>query len=255
MALTSGIFTLSIDLDLDPSRPAQGQLRPLEEITDRLIRLLAKYDVPATWGLADPAVSAARDTLAGAKPGHEIAILGDPSWVGHEAGRSRFARELTRRTTRARAAGLAVSTLLLRAANLTDHLDIAVKHGITAVRNSAVVRSRAPQQLRYGLWHIPASEQLPGASRWRIGGGGGWSIGRQIRLAGQPYSVVHVAVDALRMAERGAGALHVLESVVRQAAAQRVRGSLAIETLAVTARRLTGARVSLPSRSILRRAA
>lgn len=255
MVLSRGIFALSIDLDLDPSRPATRQLRPLEEITARLTRLLAKYNVPATWGVADPAVSAASEPLTAACAGHEIAILGDVSWVGHEAGRSRFARELGRRTTRARGAGLDVSTLLLRGVDLTDHLDIAVKYAITAVRNGIQQGHRAPQSLRYGLWQVPVSESLPGASRWQVGGGRGRSARREIDRACVTAGVVHFAIDALRLAERGPAALHVLDRVLRYADEQRRKRLLMVETLSTTTRLLTGGRTSLPSQSILRKAA
>lgn len=252
--LHSGVFTISIDLDLDPSRPAKAQFRPLEEITARLTRLLGQHRVAATWGVADPAVSAAREPLTNLQAGHEIAVLGDASWVGHEAGRSRFARELTRRTTRARAMGLEVTSLLLRGADLTDHWDIAVKHGIRAVRNSTPVAAMNPQQLRYGLWHIPAGGRLPGVSRWNVGGGT-WSIRRKIHQASENLTVYHLAIDALRLAEHGGGALHTLDRVLNDAVELRRRNAIQIATLSSAARRLTGARVILPARSILRRAA
>ena len=72
----------------------------LETVTAELAERLARYNLPASWAVADPAVSAATERLLHAGAAHEIAILGDRSWVGREAGRARFARELARRVTR-----------------------------------------------------------------------------------------------------------------------------------------------------------
>ncbi len=153
---TKGIFVLSIDLEVDARRSSARDQRTLEHLTSRLIDLLHKHRLHATWSLADPAVSAATERILKAG-GHEIAVLGDPAWVGADAGRTRFARELERRLQGGRELGLPLTTLALRKVHLDAHLDVAVKNGVNAVRGpESTVRRRnefnQPQSLYSGLW-------------------------------------------------------------------------------------------------------
>jgi hypothetical protein len=262
--LTSALFTLSIDLELDPLRPSRDQPRSLETITDRLVRLLDRYHASATWAVADPAVSAATEFLLAANESHEIAILGDQTWVGHEAGRMRFGRELARRVIRGRAAGIPISTLALRGTELADHLDLVAKQEILAVRDDfheiakgwlAKSTVRTPAALRFGLWDVPASMRLPGTSRWKLGGGGRRRCRSGIDKAIAECSVFHIQIDALSLADRGSMAEHALEQILRHAAIRQQQGALEITTIAGVARKLMGERTTAPARSILHPAA
>ena len=265
MMLASGVFAISIDLELDPDRRGLDQTRSLEDVAGRLISLLTKYQIPATWAVADPAVSAATDRLVSAGAGHEIAVLGDQSWVGREAGRSRFSRELTRRVSRGRSAGLTISTLVLRNVVLDDHLDLVVKEGISAVRSdyagstgSGLLRRRAvaePRSLRFGLWDLPAATRLPGESRWLPSGGGARSARRGIDRAIATRAVYQLMIDGLLLAVRSPSALRLLERVLRHVDQRRQQGTLTVATLAGTAALLAGNRQGTPSHSILRPAA
>ncbi len=175
VVLPRGILTISVDVELDVERRGLDQQRSLERVTAQLADLLDEHQMGATWAVADPAVSAATDRLTRSPAAHEIAILGERSWVGREAGRTRFARELARRVTRGRAAGFEISTLLLRDAELDDHLDLAIKQGLTAISSATLVAQRSrfggrtvssPLALRFGLWSIPTHEVLPSHSVW-----------------------------------------------------------------------------------------
>ena len=262
--LPSAIFAISIDLELDPMRPGRDQQRSLEAVTGNLLKLLGQYRMPATWAVADPAISAATDGLLAADAGHEIAILGDPTWVGHQAGRMRFGRELARRVMHGRAAGIAISTLALRGTELADHLDLLIKHDISVLRSDyhehvqgwfARPVVQAPAALRFGLWDLPASMQLPGPSRWKLGGGGGRRGRGGIDQAITTQGVFQVGIDALSLAERGPMAEHTLEQVLRHAALRRQEGTLEVLPLAAVANKLAGERTNAPARSILHPAA
>jgi len=265
VVLASGILAISIDLELDAERRGLDQQQALETITERLLALLAKFQLKATWAVADPAVSAATDRLTSSAGEHEIAILADHTWAGRAAGRSRFAREIARRVTRARAVGLDVSTLVLRDGTLDDQLDLAVKHGIRALRasydtmrDSAWFAARAvaqPWSPRFGLWEMPPSLRLPGVSNWRPGGGGTRAAKRGIDQAAAARSVYHLMIDGLLLATAGKSAERVLEKVLRHADRRRQQGTLQVMTLASTAQCLTGDRHGTPARSILRPAA
>ena len=264
IVLTSGILAISIDAELDVERRGLDQQRSLERVTGELADLLANYNVAATWALADPAVSAATDRLTHGGAKHEIAILGDRSWVGREAGRSRFARELSRRVTRGRAAGFDISSLLLRDAELDDHLDLVVKQGLTAiacgtptaVRSWLAGRSATPPlSLRFGLWSIPTQAALPGRRSLFSLGSPASRVRRSIDAAIVQREICHLSINALAVATKGASALRSIDRVLRHADKRRAQGALCLSTLAATSERLTGGRQSAPARSILRPAA
>ena len=256
---THGTLTLSIDLEHDHVQVDLAEQRALDAIASELVDLLTRHQLPATWAVADPAVSAARARVNVMRGGHELALLGDASWVGREAGRSRFARELARRVARARSEGLQVSTLALRTALPQEHCDLAIKEGIVATRqpvaDSRPSRRLQPQSLRFGLWGFTVSMALPATSRWLPGGGGTRAARYEIDRAIADRGLAHLAIDAPRLAERGAAALRVIERVLAHAARRREHGLLEVATLGTVAGRLARENHGQPSRSILRPAA
>ncbi len=170
-----GLLAISIDIELDAQHSGTRDQLALDRVAGRLLEMLTRSGLPATWAVADPAESAATEKLTAAG-GHEIAVLGDAAWVGASAGRSRFGRELDRRLRHARSAGIAVSTLALRNVHLDAHLNLVVANGITAVRGpESAARGRhefnQPQSLYAGLWLMWPSIVLPGEMRWWPGGG------------------------------------------------------------------------------------
>ncbi len=259
-SLPRGILTVSIDLELDRAALGLVEQRAVDETTGRLLDLLAKLRIAATWSVSDPANSGAAERVLSRRCGHEIAIAGDSSWVGREAGRGHFGRELSRRTVQGRRAGLAVSTLVVSTADLEEHCDLAAKQGITAVRHvpvSDAERSRRlqPRTLRFGLWSFPVSYSLPCASRWLPGGGGSRAARKTIDRAIAHRGLVQLAIDAHALTVRGPAALRVVERVLQHAQTRRHQATLDVVTLAAAATRLTGQCQSKPSRSILRPAA
>jgi hypothetical protein len=259
--LSRGTLTVSIDLEHDASHVAPVPRRALGELTTRLLELLARYEMVATFAVADPAVSAARERIVAARRGHELAILANASWVGRAAGRGRFARELERRAAHSRDEGLTIHTLALKTVLPIDHCDLAIKEGIIAVRHPSVaptagsVRRLQPQTLRFGLWGFPVSITLPASSRWFPGRGGTRAARLAIDEAVCGQGLVQVVVDAPQLAARGPSALRVLERVLQHAARRRASGLLDVATLGTTARKLAAANHGQPSRSILRPAA
>jgi len=262
--LPRGIVAISIDLELDPQRRVPNQRRYFEDVAPSLLELLRRYQVCATWGVADPAVSALTDRLTSEGGGHEIAILGDSTWVGLEAGRCRFAREMARRAERARSASLGISSLLLRVPMLNDHFDIAAKAGIRAIGGTIEEASggwlwRGPatrtEALRFGMCSIPAGLHLPGASRFLPSGGAVRHAKRSIDEAIRKPAVCHMRINGLSLGSRGPAALAALEKVLRHLDRRRTEGVLVVETLAGTSRLLTGGRKRAAARSILRPAA
>jgi hypothetical protein len=256
-SFSGGVLVISVDLELPLGHCGVVEERLLDETTGKLLALCDKYRMSATWGVADPVHSAATDRVRAASVAHEIAVLGDATWVGSQAGRARFAGELSRRVLKARAAGLPISTLIPAEVVLDDHLDLVVKNGITAVRGvvdhgGRSRRTAQPHALHFGLWEFPGSLRLPGDSRWLYGGGRGIWARRGLRRAAKGRRVFHLVVDAPRLGSSGTTAVSTLERVLQYADRLRSAERLLVATLAEVSGRLSQTRHTRPSRSILR---
>lgn len=248
-----GVLALSIDLELDRSRPSADRQRDLESLVARLVDLLNRYHAGATWAMADPTVSAATERVLASRTEHEIALLGEPSWVGRSAGRAHFAQQLQQRVGGGHAAGLQIGSLLIRGAELDEHLDLVVKHGLSAV--CSLSRCPAPpRSLHYGLWELPATMYLP-QRRWLFTRMPVRRARRAIDQAIQSESLCHLVLDGPRLAALGMSGVRRLENVLRHADLRRRQGVLSIATLSAVAAQLTCGQRSQPARSILRPAA
>ena len=251
------LLTISIDLETGPAHAAPH--RSLNEITIHLLDLLAKHQLSATWATGDPATSTASQVIS-RFAGHEIAILGDASWVGRGAGRQRFGHELASRAERAHNAGLNISTLALHATELDDQCDLAIKHGLTAVRHSAATAAGKPARrwrastLRFGLWSFPVSCSLPGSRRWLPGGGGTRSAKMSIDAAIAESGLFQLAIDAPRLEALGASALRVLERVFEHISLRHQQRAVDVATIRAAAGQLSDQLQGQPSQSILRAA-
>lgn len=253
------VLVVTIDLEMDLEQQARTDSRRLDAVAARLADLCDAHQIPATWGVADPALSAATETIIARGVAHEIAVLGDAAWVGIGAGRTRFARELARRVDGARTSGLSVSTLMLRNVELTESFDLLVKHEISAVRGAighrGPTRIAQPQMLRFGVWEVSPSIELPGRSRWFPGGGGRFAARRVIQQAIGGVSVAQLIIDGPRLAAVGEAGVAAIQNVLRFAAMKQQQGVLNIETLGSLAKKLSQPREASPVRSILRSAA
>ena len=249
------LVTLSVDLELEIEQQRPGAERQLEQTTAELIGVFDRHRAAATWAVADPAISAAMHQIRRSQLPHEVAIQGDRSWVGHGAGRTRFARELTRRVLSARAAGIPVSTLALKNADLGEHLDLLVKSGISVVRGGQVAadaNGRQSRMLRFGVWEAPVSARLPEVARWSWSAGL-WSAKRLVRQAMKKNLATHLSIDASRLMGPDTARLVTIEKFLKFAARLRDQGRLQIAPL----RALAGdgsSSVGRPMQSILRAA-
>ena len=254
-----GVLAVSVDLEPTVGRRNLEHLRALNATADRLIDVLGTMGIGATWAVADPVHSVWTDRLLAAGAGHEVAVLGESNWVGHQAGRRCFARELARRVLSSRASGLAATTLVVHGALPEEHLDLVVKHGMTAVRGRVVRnrpsrRSQQPCPLRYGVWEVPVGLVLPGETKWFPGGGRFLRAGYGIRQAsGGAY--FHLVISVAQLAARGHMAQHLVERVLRRVGREHQQGMLRLETLGETAARLSNILRGVPAHSILRLAA
>ena len=250
------LFTVDVE-PVEVDRNVERR-RSLADVTEQLVELLAAQRLSATWAVGEPARAAIGPLVALCEVPQELALAGDSSWVGPTAGRAAFARELSRRLTQARAAGIDVATLVPRVASVKPHIDLVVKHGIRAVvATSDATRQRAsslaPRALHYGVWEFAVSQRLPIQSTWLAAGG--MRLQRRVSRSAAEAATVHLQLDAPALAEAGRAAMTTLARLARQIAKLRDRGLLHVETLGAAAARLSVVPTATPQRSILRLAA
>lgn len=248
-----GVLVVSVDLELPVDQWSTTERRALDEIAPQLVDLFDRLCIPATWAVADPLLSAATERLQASQIDHEIAVLGDTTWVGSQASRGRFAGELSRRVLRARAAGLATTTLVPVDPVDETHLDLLVKHGITAVRGP--LQATAPQALRFGVWQLPATLRLPVESGWLHRAVRGLIVRSSLRRTAAGRGLFHLIVDGPRLGLAGRPALRSLERLLRYADSRRRQHQLEAITMSEAAARLSHTPSILPARSVLRKAA
>lgn len=253
----SGVLTISIDWCADAADLDLATGRALDQLGERLAALFAALELPATLAVADPATSRI-ERFSSSPMKHEMAILGNASWMSRDVPPSRFARELSRRIDAGRAAGHSISTLVVNSPAL-DHAGLAARHGITAVRQPRTDKSTAGRGLRsralqFGLWSFPVTITLPGVSRLWPGGGGGRAARAAIDQTIAQAGLSQLVIEAPRMAAKS-GRYRVLERVLQYVNRHRDQGRLEVLTISAMAARLSSQRQGQPSRSILQSAA
>lgn len=254
----AGTLILSIDLELDLDHHDEQQEGRLDAVRSRLIELTRQYGVCATWAVADPLLSVATEPILAANGGHELAVLGDRAWIGPGCGRARLSRELTRRFTSARKAGIPVGTLALRNTDQVLDLDLLLEHGVTALRGPAVDPHVHPSKaghapIRFGLWQPPPARRLAAPTSWWLPAS--WLLRREIKQTIRKRRVLHLHLDAAQLVATPEPALQIAASVLRYVAAKRDAGQLAVRTIGQLACEALSERSGTPSRSILRPAA
>jgi hypothetical protein len=249
-----GHVNITVQLDSIAGGRNLEQHQNMASVTRQLIAIMETARVPATWAVSDPAHSAATSLILKSALDHELAILGDANWVGPTAGRTRFARELVRRVTQARAAGLNVSTIVPGVATIESHIDLVVKQQITAVAglNDQVATRQftKPRALHYRVWEVPVTTALPLQGTWFSSGK--WSLWRRIRRIAKEAGSFHLLIDAAAIAALGRREESINKWLVRRISTLRDRGLVRVETLRATAARLSDVPAVSPQRSILR---
>jgi hypothetical protein len=251
-----GQLLITVQLDSAATGQNLDRFKNLAGVTRRLISLADSERLPVTWAVSDPAHSAATSLIQQSGVEHEMAILGDTNWVGATAGRTRFARELIRRLTQARATGVEVTSLVPHVASVADHIDLVVKQHITAVAGFEAPQSprhvAVPRALHYGVWELPISQNLPLQSpRFFSGKRKLW---KRIRRRAKDAGTFHLMVDAPAIAEAGQNAERTVNWLAKRIALFRDRGFIQVETLRKVSARLADVPAVKPQRSILRAA-
>lgn len=258
-----GVCVISVDLgNSDAGRVAAG--RQTATLAAEALARLNEAGWAATWSLGpavDPAwVEAARQAGAG----HELAILSNLDWYSVGNHRGCFSQQLSDRLQAAQAAGYSPTTLALPAGHLAEHLDLLVKHGISAVRTTrnserhgwqnwrrwfrpSRPRSEQPQSLRWGLWEFDGSLSLVRQGLRRAS--------QALSTAAAEGGLAHVVVSLDQLAGQGAAGWKQFDRLVAQATGLRERQSIQAQTVAGVVASLSRTRHGAAARSILRPAA
>ena len=257
--LDQAALVITVDLEPAAHRSNVQEARRLDEVTEWLVAIVNDLDMVATWAVADPAHSAATELLASGQANHELALLGDASWVGPAAGRGRFAKELFRRVSGSRGADLTVSSLVSRNVDVAQHIDLLVKHNITAITglpsSEELKRPLSPPRVVcYGLWEMPVAARLPGQGNWRHRLVYASAIRRGIHHAAREFQVFHLRIDAWRLSQSTRSERRVVQRALGYIARAVERRGAYCLTLGQLAAQLSQVPSITPARSILRSA-
>ena len=257
---------VSIDVELmrvaDTDQPARISLvdhRSRIASLQQLLQLFQQARIPGTWGFSDPASSQFVPELIDESGMHEVALLGDASWISLEQGRRGFCQQLVQRLADARQVGCELSTLALYDGQLRDDFDLLAKHQISMVRQPGRKqrgRKDAPRHrtLRYGLWEAPRATSVSPSTR-------GWSrrsrmaINRVIRRTICHGGIGHIALDMTAGQHTSARGLDFVARVLDAINKHRRDDQLDVCTLREVATRWRPCQQVVSARSLLRVAA
>jgi hypothetical protein len=242
--LDPGCVVFSVDV------PDQG----VEESRVReLFELFNSQHLPATWatGLKHARLVSSFARESGVS--HEVAVLGDATWLPGKNSRRTFYRALVERMRGFRDERAHVTTLALDKVDLFDHLDLLVKHRISMVRCDSTtggpeIQCRKPRSLRFGVWQAPPARRLTGRSN--IGWWTTMNIRRLIHRCSRRGGIVHLLLQADELLNRG-----MLETILRCVANRHKNDSLGCLTLQQLSRQVQMQPPRITSQSLLNRAA
>lgn len=240
----------------------QGDSKSRASLASEALARLNERQIAATLAFETPLDAEWLDAAGGELAGHELAILATPNWYSVSNRRGQFAQEITRHVQQAQQAGYRPTSLALPGGRLAEHLDLLVKHGISAVRTTrtGTVRSRwswgrgkrelagaQPQTLRWGLWEFGRNLSLVDR--------GARTATRELSTAAAEGSLVQIVVDLPRLAGQGASGWKQLTLVLDHLA--QLKRQQVIEPLTVSGvvAGLARTRLAPAAHSILRPAA
>ena len=253
-----GILVLSVEVQVGVNQTALGQHRRLNQVAKRLLSLLDKRALPATWAVPQPASSSVVEDVVGSRVAQEIAILGDPSWVGQDVDHNITDHELDARILCARERSLCVSSLVLSGADLPRRISPLRQKGITAVcgpMSHRRQRRHLPVSKCDGVFYQTPAASVPMQANW-------FSLRSDTRRSRQVIrrlivqgGLAVVAIRANHLIDRHDGGAGVLASFFDECQQGVESAKLKVLTLAEASSRYALATDPEPMRSILRPAA
>jgi hypothetical protein len=235
VAVNPTSLTLSLDLELEIGQATPSQLEWLDDLTPELVALLDSHGIAATWAVADPARSAATDAILDSKLPHEIAVLGDRTWLGWGAGGSRANRELARRISGAAARQIDIRTLVLHnESSFANGLQLA-ELGIQTIRQPIgheVLRPVSLIGLAKGLAIAEQVQRLTLPNWWNWWEGESPLLSRCRQRSRLPErATCHLGLDAQQLCLAGPRGLHRLAHLLDELSELHTRRQVRLLTL------------------------
>ncbi len=164
----TGYFQFCVDLGLTADQTAISQHRELCEMTQQLLSLFDEHQIPVTWASPLSMVAHVVEMMQISKTPHELAILGDASWLEDGQRRAVVIESIEDFVELARQNHQVVNSIVLRDSRGTMHHEIFAKHGLSIVRTPvedgvATHASRDPVTSRNGCWNVAANAVFPSA--------------------------------------------------------------------------------------------
>lgn len=227
-------ISFSIDLELEIGTRSAWLEERLSRSSSKLLALLDRFNIAATWGVADPALSAAAEEILASKVPHQLAVLADRSWLGRSYPLAWQSAELGRRFSRARQAGLHPRTLALHNVSDAPAISLLQEHQIDALRLPARFDWRtapqdsfaSPQQA--ALTIVPALAIPPRTSWWLPAK---WNAQRHLTHALKAGNFLHLTIDGQQLAAQGDLLLRQLEVWFQQLTQLQLQDRVQVQTL------------------------
>ena len=254
----TGYVQFCVDLGAAKASTDLTQHQRLVDLTADLVALFDRHKIVATWGLNSYLSARQTDTILGSRQQHEIAWLGDASWLGPKVPRAEVAEHLRESRRQAEERGAEVSTLLLRDSETIEHLDLLPKYGVSAVRvvpTDQTVRRRPPKAPTGGVWQVATTGAYPATGRFLGRWDGAYRAKRALQRALQSGTTEHIAVVAASLLAAPARSMAQLERLVALASRLQTVRKLRCETILDAGHRWQPVRPGRPQQSVLRRAA
>lgn len=255
----AGHFQFCVDLGLPADQTALAQHREMNLLIEQIAGTFARHNVTATWATTQSVNSPAANIIRSADDRHEIALLGDKSWLSATIRREEIIHHFTENMQHAQEVGNPIRTLVLRDAAPESLYVIFKKRGIDNLRPMPLQEftrqsQRDPGLKINGMWVTHATGVFPACGRvlgrFDIG-----CRGKQILNRSRSKSMTeHLSIVASKMMVNPTAALRALDRIVRYAAKFEEQGSVRLETMDQTTTRWEPQR-SIPQRSVLRPAA
>ena len=245
---------LVISVDVGGATPdmAMKHHREITDLSNQIVDLFDRFQIAATWAVADPSNEFQTDRIVTSRQKHEIAILGDAICPNGAANRSFLLSALRKNLSKAESHNVHVESLVGIEVS-PENTDVLVRSNISALRTKGQTNWSQPQLVRFGLWNVPESCRFPGTRNW-LTEFTKMRFQRMVRTAAARRKSIHLVIDVERIGQSKTAQLKTLEGILSCASRYRDNHELEAKTLGASVHSLTTVPYSQPSKSILRAA-
>lgn len=255
----TGHFQFCIDVGLPAHQTALAEHREMNLLTEQLAGTFARHGISATWATTQSVNAPLADIIFGTDENHELALLGERSWLSDTIRRQAIIDHFTENMQHAADVGKPLTTLVLRDAAPVSLYPVFKKRGIRTLRPVvAVTFSRKPQKepavRDHDMWVAQSTAVFPAHGRFlgRLDPG---FRGKQIlNRTRHKKTSEQLTILASEMMKNPTATLRSLDRILRIATKFKDQGALKLETIDQATVRWAPVRRA-PQRSILRPAA